>query len=75
MTNRVTIRIPYSELVWGSCYATVDLEEGVTAEQYLAKVQDGTAYVLMDACGEEWTTDGSDSQSFEFDEAEIYNDA
>ena len=75
MTNRITIQIPYSELTWGTCYATVELKEGETAEQYLAKVRDGTAYILMDACDEEWSTDGSDSQSFDFDEAEIYHDA
>ena len=74
MSNKVTIRIPYSEIVWGSLYAVVELQEGETAEQYLAHIQGGTAEIFNRAIGEEWTTDDSDSQSFDIDEAEIYND-
>lgn len=74
MSKRITIRIPYSELVWGSCYTTVELSEGETAEQYLAKVQDGTADILLDGVHDEWDQDGSTSQSFDTDEAEIYHD-
>ena len=74
MTNKITIRIPYSELVWGSLYARVELQEGETAEQYLAKIQDGTAVIFNQSVDEEWTTDDSDSQSFDIEEAEIYHD-
>ena len=74
MSNKVTIRIPYSEIVWGSLYAVVDLQEGETAEQYLAKIQDGTATIFNRSVEEEWTTDDSDSQYFNIDEAEIYHD-
>tara|TARA_R110001606_G_scaffold380403_1_gene540918 strand:+ start:246 stop:473 length:228 start_codon:yes stop_codon:yes gene_type:complete len=73
MTNQITIRVPYSEITWGSCYAVVELKEGETAEQYLAKVKDGTADLLMDATDEDWVTDDSDSTSFDTDEAEIYH--
>lgn len=74
MTNQITIRVPFSETSWGSCYAVVELPKGVTAEQYLAKVKDGTADLLMDAVGEDWIVDDSDSLSFDTDEAEIYHD-
>jgi hypothetical protein len=75
MNKTITIRVPYSEIVWGSCYAKVELLEGQTAEQYLAKVKDGTANLLMDATDEDWVTDDSDSQDFDIEEAEIYHDA
>ena len=74
MTNRITIRSPYSELVWGSCHAIVELEEGETAEQYLADVRSGKADILVDADIEEWAVEDSDNQSFDFEEAEIYHD-
>jgi hypothetical protein len=74
LTNQITIRVPYSEITWGSCYAVVELKNGETAEQYLADVKSGKADLLMDAVGEEWTVDDSDSQSFDTDEAEIYHD-
>ena len=51
----------------------MELKEGETAEQYLAKVKDGTADLLMDATDEDWVTDDSDSTSFDTDEAEIYH--
>ena len=74
MTNRITIRIPYSEIVWGSCYAAVELKDGETAEQYLADVKSGKEDILLDADIEEWAIHESDSQSFDFEEAEIYHD-
>ena len=74
MTNQITIRVPFSETSWGSCYAVVELPEGQTAEQYLAKVKDGTVDLLMDAVNEDWIVDDSDSLSFDTDEAEIYHD-
>ena len=74
MSNKVTIRIPYSEIVWGSLYAVVELQEGETAEQYLATIQGGTAEIFNRSVEEQWTTDDSDSQSFDIDEAEIYDE-
>ena len=72
--SKITIRVPFSETSWGSCYAVVELPEGVTAEQYLAKVKDGTADLLLDAINEDWIVDDSDSLSFDTDEAGIYHD-
>ena len=74
MTREITIQIPFSELSWGICYAKVELKEGETAEQYLAKVKDGTVNILKDAVDEEWDTYDSESYSFDHDEAEINND-
>ena len=74
MNNKVTIRIPFSEVSWGSCYATVELKDGETAKQYLADVKSGKADILLDADIDEWTVDDSDNQSFDIDEAEIYHD-
>jgi hypothetical protein len=74
MTNKITVRIPYSEIVWGSLDAIVELQEGETAEAYLAKIQDGKAEIFDRSVEEEWTPDDSDSQHFYIDEAEIYND-
>ena len=72
--SKITIRVPFSETSWGTCYAVVELPEGVTAEQYLAKVKDGTADLLLDAINEDWIVDDSDSLSFDTDEAGIYHD-
>ena len=74
MTNRVTIRVPYSETTWGSCYAVVELKNGETPEQYLVRVRNDSAPLLEDAIGEEWTVEDSDSVSFDVEEAEIYHE-
>ena len=74
MNNKVTIRIPFSETSWGSCYAVVELKDGETAEQYLADVKSGKANILLDADIEQWEVDDTDNQSFDYDEAEIYHD-
>lgn len=74
MNNKITIRIPFSETTWGSCYAVVELQEGQTAEQYLTDIKSGKADILLDACDEEWIVDDSDNQSFDTDEAEIYHE-
>ena len=71
MTNRVTIRVPYSETTWGSCYAVVELKNGETAEQYLVRVRNDSAPLLVDAISEEWLVEDGISLSFEVDEAEI----
>ena len=73
-TNRITIRVPYSETTRGSCYAVVELKNGETAEQYLVRVRNDSAPLLEDAISEEWLVEDSDSLSFEVDEAEIYFD-
>ena len=67
-----TIRVPYSETTWGSCYVVVELKNGETAEQYLVRVRNDSAPLLEDAIGEDWIAEDSDSVSFEVDEAEIY---
>ena len=73
-TNRITIRVPYSETTRGSCYVDVELKDGETAEQYLVRVRNDSAPLLVDAISEEWLVEDSDSLSFEVDEAEIYFD-
>jgi hypothetical protein len=74
MTDQITIRVPFSETSWGSCYVIVELKNGETAEQYLVRVRNDSAPLLEDAIGEEWTVEDSDSLSFDVAEAEIYHD-
>ena len=75
MTNNITIRVPFSETAWGSCYARVELPEGQTAEQYLAKVKDGTVDLLKEiSSSTQWIIDDTDSLAFDEEEAEIYHD-
>ena len=69
--NQITIRVPYTETTWGSCYVVVELKDGETAEQYLVRVRNESAPLLVDAISEEWLVEDSDSVSFEVDEAEI----
>ena len=70
-TNRITIRVPYSETTRGLCYVDVEHKDGETAEQYLVRVRNDSAPLLVDAISEEWLVEDSHSLSFEVDEAEI----
>ena len=72
--NQITIRVPYTETTWGSCYVVVELKNGETAEQYLVRVRNESAPLLVDAISEEWIVEDSDSVFFEVEEAEIYKE-
>lgn len=74
MTDKITIRIPYSEVTSGYCYAVVGLKEGESPEQYLDGVKRGRNNVLRDSDEARWGIVDSENQSFETCLAEICND-
>ncbi len=61
MAEKVTIVIPYSEVTWGRVYLDCVIDDGVTKEEFLAGVKDGSIDPFPFAWeGEEWCADDSD---------------
>ncbi len=71
MAEKMCIVFPYSEVTWGKVYLDCIIDDGVTKEEFLAGVKDGSIDPFPFAWeGEEWTADDSSDLDLMTKEAE-----
>ena len=75
MANRITIKIPYSEVTYGRVYLDCIIDDDVTKEEFIAGVKAGTIDPFPFAWdGEEWSADDSDELDLVISETEVIDD-
>ncbi len=71
MAEKMCIVFPYSEVTWGKVYLDCIIDDGVTKEEFLAGVKDGSIDPFAFAWeGEHWSESGTDHTETLVNEAE-----